>query len=139
MLKKENSDAIDKTIHLYKVILTKLFSINSCVLYDLTKYYPTLLNSLVLQYRKCIVDSFAFILQSGETEGAFHNKICIDSIANMFSFLFEAYVFNHISGTTEKITLQWNEFLDYHFKSVCTLSGVQKWEAAKATLNCHLM
>lgn len=131
ILNEESTDAINETIQLYGIILTKIFSINASVLYDLRKYYPALLHDLVLLYREIIINSYVSVLKKGKTDNLFHNEIRVDSIANMSSFLFEAYVFRHISVVSEDITFDWNELLDYHFKSICTLSGLQKWETIK--------
>lgn len=130
-LDDKDMDAIAKTIHLYDITLKKIFLINASVLYDLRKYFPSLLDELTILHRELLQKSVASVLLKGKADKFFHNEIMIDSIAQLFTFLFESYVFSRISGIQEDFIPNRNDFLDYHFRSVCSPSGLKKWETLK--------
>jgi AcrR family transcriptional regulator len=130
-LDREKLDAITKTIRMYGITQRRLTSISELVLYDLEKYYPALLNELVVLYEELIHQSFVEILSQGKADNYFHNKIKPDSIAQLFYFLFESYSLNSLSESREGFTLGWNDVLDYHFRSICNPFGLNKWEILK--------
>ena len=53
------------------------------------------------------------------------------SIARLFSFLFESYVFIRISEPKGETMLCLDDVLDYHFGSICNPIGLNKCEILK--------
>ncbi len=130
-LDQEKIDAITKTIYIHNIVLIRIFSIRSYELFDLEKYYPALFNELVVLYRESIQQSLIGILSQGKADNYFHKEIMPDSIALLFSYLFESYTLNRISESADGFTLVGNNVLDYHFRSICTPFGLNKWESIK--------
>lgn len=130
-LDREKMDAITKTMRMYSITQSSITSISALVLYDLEKYYPALLDELVVLYEELIHQSFIGILSQGKADNYFHNEIMPDSIALLFSFLFESYALSRISVSTDGFTLGWNDVLDYNFRSICNPFGLNKWEILK--------
>lgn len=130
-LELERIDVITKTICIYNSLRGKFFSIRSYELFDLEKYYPSLLNELVALHRESTKQSLIGILSEGKADNYFHNDIKPESIARLFSFLFESYVLYHRPESKEEFTLSWIDVLDYHFRSICNPIGLDRWEIIK--------
>jgi AcrR family transcriptional regulator len=130
-LDSEKMDAITKTLRMYSITHRSINSISALVLYDLEKYYPALLDELVVLYEELIHQSFVRILSQGKADKYFHNEIMPDSIALLFSYLFESYALSRIPVSTDGFTLGWNDVLDYHFRSICNPIGLDKWATIK--------
>ena len=126
-LDSKKMDAITKTMRMYSMTQRSITSISALVLDDLEEYYPALLDELVVLYKELIHLSFVGILSQGKADRYFHNEIMPDSIALLFSFLFESYALSRISVSTDGFTLGWNDVLDYHFRSICNPIGLDKW------------
>jgi|WetSurMetagenome_2_1015567.scaffolds.fasta_scaffold325486_2 AcrR family transcriptional regulator len=130
-LGREKMDAITKTMRMYSITQRSITSISALVLYDLEKYYSSLLNELVVMFEELVHQSFIGILSEGKADNYFHSKIKPDSIARLSYFLFESYALSRISESKDGFTLNWNDVLDYHFRSICNPFGLNKWEILK--------
>lgn len=130
-LDSKKLDAITKTMLIYSITQRRITSISRLVICDLEKYYPALLDELVVLYEELIHQSFVRTLIQGKTDKYFHDEIMPDSIAHIFSFLFKSYALSRISVSTDGFTLCRNEVLDYHFRSICNPIGLDIWATIK--------
>ena len=126
-----NIDAINKTVKLFDAVHKKINAFTATVLFDLKKYYPDLFRDLLVSYKKLIFGSFASIIQFGKTENLFTQMINPDSIANLITSLFESHVYYYLSANIADNIFSRGDVLDYHFRSICTSFGLQRWELYK--------
>ena len=131
-LDRENIDVIEKTIKLFNVAILKIFSLKRLVQFDLEKYYPELLNSLVELHKDSIRKKYIGILLEGITDKYFHEDIKPYSLAHIFSFLIESSVLEQIKKHNDGFVIEVDDIFDYHFRSICNPIGLHTWEDLKA-------
>jgi len=130
-LKRENIEAISKTIQLYNLLLINVLSIKTHIHYDLKKYYPDLLHEIAEQRSEAVYNTCIEILHEGIAENYFQKDIRPSSVANVFKLLIESYTINRLSKSKEKDVLTWVDIFDYYFKCICNPVGLERWSVLK--------
>lgn len=130
---KNSPNAIVETCILFKLIAEKQNSLSLSTLYDLRKYYHQLLDDITELMNYLILETISGTINRGIAERVFHEDIEPDKIAAIVSFIFESAVMLPMTNlTNNSISLSDNNFLDYHFKSICKQEGLELWYKEKA-------
>jgi len=132
---KNCPDAIDQTCIIFKLIAEKQNSLSLASLYDLRKYYHQLFDDIAGMMNYLILETISSTLNRGVAEKNFREDIEPDKIAAIVSFIFESAMMRPITNLTNN-SVSWsdNNFLDYHFKSICKQEGLELWHKEKANI-----
>jgi hypothetical protein len=79
------------------------------------------------------LETISGTLNRGIAEKNFREDIEPDKIAAIVSFILESALMHPITNlTNNSVSLSDNNFLDYHFKSICKQEGLELWHKEKA-------
>nr|WP_319400495.1 TetR/AcrR family transcriptional regulator [uncultured Carboxylicivirga sp.] len=116
------------SIHAKKVI-QRFPRYNPSMLFDLRKYYPTLLRKLNEHRYKETMDANILNLKKGIKEGYYLNDINPHIIAKIM-LGYQQFLFDSASGLLDDNELAdpktYEEVYKYHFRGICTPEGIVK-------------
>lgn len=132
---KNSPDTIAETCLLFRLIAEKQNSLSLTTLYDLKKYYHQLLDDIAGLMNYLLLETISGTLNRGVAEKNFREDIEPGKIAAIVSIIFESAMMHPITNlTNNSVSLSDNNFLDYHFKSICKQEGLELWHKEKSRI-----
>jgi len=121
-------NVIDILIHLSKVIINKINSLNPSIIYDLQKYYPTLWTEFMMRKRNYVYGRMIENLKLGIKQGFYRDDLNIDIIARTYVIRMEYLIkdYNYISDNNK---YKFDEIIKtvflYHIRAISNEKGLE--------------
>ena len=121
-----SGNAIEETYAFSNIIIDKLKSLNSSVMYDLEKYHPKTWSIFVNHKRVYVYQCIKNNIEEGLEEGLYRNNLNPEIVAKLYSekidLLFDKDLF-----PSEKFTLEdiYSEMIKYHLKGIVSKEGLK--------------
>jgi len=121
-------NAIDILIHLSKVIINKINSLNPSIIYDLQKYYPTLWTEFIMRKRNYVYSRMIENLKLGIKQGLYRDDLNIDIIARTYVIRME-YIINDYNYISDNNKYKFDEIIKtvflYHIRAISNEKGLE--------------
>lgn len=122
---KNNLNAIEELLELYRLIRNMLRDYNPSMEYDIRKYYPDLYNKFKSMRRKRMFETVYRNLKKGKTEGLYRKDLNSNIIARLQILIFENMFENELFTVEEIGSYKvFHEIFFYHVHGIVSRKGI---------------
>lgn len=131
LFKNKELNAIEQFFEFKKVMEPHIGQYQPTMLYDLKKYYPSLLQEFKNKQKDVVVDAYKSNMVQGKAEGYYIDDIDEDVISRLL-FAHHVYTFDDTNSLFSSSELRdmriFAELFKYHFRGICTPEGTEEVE-----------
>jgi TetR/AcrR family transcriptional regulator, cholesterol catabolism regulator len=125
-IQDEKLNAIDQFFEIMMLVNEMLKSMHPSILYDIQKYYPEMMKSMMDNRQKMIRETLLANMKQGQKEGLYRKDFNPDVIIEIYVHSIEG-IFNHnwfanIGTTPSELYL---ELFRYHIRGIASEKGIE--------------
>lgn len=131
IFKRSDINAVEQFFEFKKLMEPHIGQYQPTIMYDLKKYYPSLLSDFQNEQKDVVLDAYISNMIQGKKEGLYHDDIDESIIARLL-FAHHIFTFDDSNGLFTSNDLRsielFSEVFKYHFRGICTEKGIEEVE-----------
>ncbi len=129
------NNAVYESYLLFKIISEKQKTISTTVFLDLKRFHNHFFNRTSVLINQVIFAQLLAIIRHGVIDGDFREDSEASDIADIIVFIFNSIYTTAVYNTGITLaSISFENLLNYHLHSICTLQGLKRWEEIKEQL-----
>jgi len=128
--------AINELLMISKYIIQRNFSINSSLIFNMTKYYPVIWEEIMRKRKELILNLIKENIQKGIEQNIYRIDINFNVISIFYSFLLDIKSIEMYNDEfKDGFEKAFNLIFMYHIRGIATQNGIEYFEKQFSKLN----